>query len=75
MALSKEKRTVIRKELPYGVQKEIANTVGCSRMTIYRYFSGKCNSVRIEKAIIKKYCEIIKEHKKLINMINNVVNE
>lgn len=61
MALLLEDRIFIKSHLPYGAQKEIAEHLGISNISVNQYLTGKINSKRIENAVIERY-EIEKKH-------------
>lgn len=69
MALSLDDRNFIKSILPYGAQKEIAEDLGVSRISVNQYLKGRINSKRIEDAIVERY-EI--EKKRITDLRNRI---
>lgn len=69
MALSLEDRKFIKSSLPYGAQKEIAELLGVSRISVNQYLKGSISSKRIEDAVIKRYET---EKKRIIDIRNRI---
>ena len=65
MALSLDDRKFIKSSLPYGAQKEIAENLGVSRISVNQYLKGHISSKRIEEAVIERY---EKEKERIMNL-------
>lgn len=71
MALSKEEREIIKNKLPHGSQSLIAKSIGCSRITVCFYFSGRNNNIQIETKAVEMYCQVIKREKEIKKAIED----
>lgn len=69
MALSIDDRMIIKKELPYGAQIEIAKKLGITAVSVCNYLNGKTKNSIVEKEILAKYKIIKKEKKELQKLI------
>lgn len=45
----------IRKAIPYGIMKEIAENAEVSQSVLSQWFNGDFNSRRIEECVLKEY--------------------
>lgn len=62
-------RKELRKKLPHGYCKIIAERAGVNQTQVSNYFSGRGNSERVENATLEVLSEITKMKKKLLNDI------
>lgn len=52
MTISKEMRLKIHRKLPHGWQSEVAAMLGIGKSYVCNWVNGRCNSTRIEKAVM-----------------------
>lgn len=63
-------RKELRKKVPHGYCKVIAERAGVNISQVSYYFSGKGNSERVENATLELLSELSEKKKSLLNMIS-----
>ncbi|MCS2335393.1 hypothetical protein [Bacteroides sp. BFG-606] len=71
MMLSSNERKKIKKEIPWGMQSEIAKELGISRQVVSNVLSGVATSKRVDEAIIRHYLAYKKKVRRISKMIND----
>lgn len=63
-------RSDLRKKIPYGYCKIIAERAGVNSTQVSNYFSGKGNSERVENATLEVLAELSEKKQKLLDNIS-----
>ncbi len=62
-------RKELRKKVPHGYMKKIAERAGVNQVSVSEYFGYKNNSEKIENAVLEVLVELSEKKKKLLALI------
>ncbi len=65
-------REQLKRSLPHGAIKEIADKLGVSYATVSRFLNGHCDNDKIEVAILEYLVEIEKKKRELYQTLSNL---